>query len=129
MNIWSKSQIVMIALLGLAIILLLLALNQYQYQTLDAYRCDERREYVITRQNLLPQDMIELYVGGWIERGKVAISGLPSRENEALVFSRGTSVGTISHAYIGEWYEPDIHIIFQPSEEASCLVRVIYKYK
>ena len=126
---WSKSKIVIIALLGLVILILLWALNQYQYQTLDVYTCDERREYVIPRQNLLPQDMLELYVGGWIEKGEVAISGFPSRGNEALKFSRGDSVGTISHAYIGEYYEPDINILFQPSEGASCLIRVIYKYK
>lgn len=129
MNAQSKLKIRRIILLGLVIILALWALNQFQYQTLDAYRCDERREDVITKQNLLPPDMLELYVGGWIERGEVAISGLPSRENKALVFSRGSSVSTISHAYIGEWYEPNIKIIFQPSEGSSCLIRVIYKHK
>lgn len=75
------------------------------------------------------QDMIELYVGGWIERGDVTISGLPSRERELLKFSRGTSVSTISHAYIGEWYEPNIKIVFEPAEGSSCLVKVIYKYR
>ena len=129
MNTWSKSIITTIALLGVVIILLLWVLNQYQYKTLDTYSCDERREFVIPKQNLLPQDMIELYVGGWIERGEVEISGLPSRENKALKFYRGSSVGTISHAYIGEWYEPNIDILFQPSEGSSCLIRVIYKYK
>jgi hypothetical protein len=126
---WSKSKIAMIALFGLVMFVMLWVRNQYQYQTLDVYMCDERREQVIPRKDMIPHDMLELYVGGWIERGEVTISGLPSRENEVLKFSRGSSVGTISHAYIGEWYEPDINLVFEPSEGSSCLIRVIYRYK
>jgi hypothetical protein len=129
MKYWSKAKIATIALLGLVTITIVWLIDQYQYQTLETYKCDERREYVIPRQNLIPQDMLELYVGGWIERGEVAISGLPFRNNEVLKFSRGSSVGTVSHAYIGEWYEPHINIVFEPSEGSSCLIRVIYKYK
>lgn len=54
----------MIALLGLVTITIVWLIDQYQYQTLVTYKCDERREYVIPRQNLIPQDMLELYVGG-----------------------------------------------------------------
>ncbi len=129
MKFWPKTKIVIIALLGLLTIAALWLIDQYQFQTIEAYKCDERREYVIPRHNFLPQDMLELYVGGWIERGEVTISGLPSRNKEALKFSSGSSVGTVSHAYIGEWYEPHITIIFEPSDGSSCLIRIVYKYK
>ena len=119
----------MLILLGLLISAVLWIRDQYQYQVLDTYSCDERREYLIPRQNIIPQDGLELYAGGWIERGEIVISGLPSRDNEVLKFFRGTSVATITHAYIGEWYEPNINVVFEPSEGASCLIRVIYRYK
>lgn len=129
MNVLVKSKIVRIAALGVVLLALLWVLNLFQYRTLDAYKCDERKEYAIPRHNLLPQDMLEIYVGGWIEKGEVVISGFPSREHGILKFSRGATVGTVSHAYIGEWYEPETKIMFQPSEGSSCLIRVIYKYK
>ena len=75
------------------------------------------------------QDTLEFYVGGWLERGDVTISGLPSRGNKTLKFSHGASVSTISHAYIGEWYEPNIEIIFDPTEGSSCFSRVVYKFR
>ena len=115
--------------LGMVVVVIILWItNQYRYKTVAAYRCDKRGERVIHQPNIL-QDTLELYVGGWIERGDVRISGLPSRGDETLKFSRGASVSTISHAYIGEWYEPDIKIVFKPTERASCLIRVVYKFR
>lgn len=129
MKTWSKSKMAITALLGLVLILVLWVKNQYQYKALAAYKCNKWGERVIPGPSAGFQDMMELYVGGWIERGEVTISGLPSRENEVLTFSRGLSVRTISHAYIGEWYGPDIRIVFEPAPESSCLIRVNYKYK
>lgn len=126
---WSRSHMILATLLGSVIVLVLWVRDQYQYQALDAYSCKEIEEFVIPGQDLLPQDGLELYVGGWIERGEVTISGLPSRDNGTIRFSRGSSVSTISHAYIGEWYEPNISIMFEPSEASSCLIRVVYRYK
>ena len=129
MKAWSKSKIATIVSLGLVVVVIVLWItNQYGYKTVAAYRCDKRGERVIHQPNIF-QDTLEFYVGGWIERGDVTISGLPSRENEMLKFSRSVSVTTISHAYIGEWYEPNIKIIFDPTEGSSCLIRMVYKFR
>ena len=120
---------IIVTLFGIVIALSLWAYDQFSYQTLGEFKCDAKREFLIPTSNLIPADMLELYVGGWIDRGTVTILGLPSRENEPLEFRRGDNVvGTISHAYIGEWYEAVTKIIFLPSDDASCLIRVIYKY-
>lgn len=129
MKTWSHWKIATVVLLGAGIGITLWLMEQYQYKTLDSFSCDKRKELVIPRVNLLPQDMLELYVGGWIERGQVMISGLPSRERETLKFSRGSSVSTVSHAYIGEWYEPEINILFDPSQDSSCFIKVIYRHQ
>jgi len=129
MRIWPHSKIARIALLSLPVFVVLWFINPYPYQALNDYRCNARSERVIPQPNLILQDMLELYVGGWIEKGDVTISGLPSRENSMLKFSSGASVRTISHAYIGEWYGPDVTVVFEPTEGASCLVRLVYRYR
>ena len=101
--------------------------DRCRYQATEPYRCDGRKEVLIARQTLIPQDSLELYVGGWIEEGDVEISGLPSRDNATVKFSRGASVSTVSHAYIGEWDETTIRLVFEPTEGASCFIRVVYR--
>jgi hypothetical protein len=75
-------------------------------------------------------DQLEVYGGGWIERGQLTITSNTLREPLVVKAEEGSEArsANISFARMGEWYEPEFHLNFSPSAEASCYVRVIYRY-
>lgn len=77
-------------------------------------------------------DQLEVYGGGWIESGRLTITSnaldaplvIDARQRPA-----GARAASIAFARSGEWYEPEFHLNFSPSADASCSVRVVYRYK
>lgn len=72
-------------------------------------------------------DSLEVYVGGWIERGSVILGG--DVISEPLSFTAGERPTMISFARMGEWYRPDFNLTFKPSTGASCRVRIVYRFR
>jgi hypothetical protein len=73
-------------------------------------------------------DSLEVYIGGWIERGTLEIEGSILNKTP-LTFSAGKRPTPIQHARLGEWYENNFQLVFKPSGDASCFVRVVYRFR
>jgi hypothetical protein len=72
-------------------------------------------------------DSLEVYIGGWIERGKVTVSG--DIFHEPLQFEAGARPTMISFSRMGEWYRPEFDVTFRPSPRASCRIQIIYRFR
>jgi hypothetical protein len=72
-------------------------------------------------------DSLEVYLGGWIERGALTIHG--DILDEAMTFTAGERPTKISYARMGEWYSQDFQVVFEPTDMSSCLVRIVYRFR
>ncbi len=106
-----------------------------EYKSSQLYRCDGPRnsQYSFPVLPLLKQisivDGLEVYIGGWIERGSLTIkSDIFDIEIKEVTFVAGEKVTPVSYARIGEWYNEDFKMSFEPSPGASCAVRIVYKF-
>ncbi len=121
----------------LAILLAIVAYWNYLfgYRSSDIYTCEEAKELRFSfpagrfGTNILLVGHLEVYVGGWISRGSLELTGTPFRDKEPKHFSATDRVSTVSHAYIGEWYDPDFSVGLKPSEGANCAMKVIYRFE
>ena len=76
---------------------------------------------------LIFADSLELYIVGGIDRGTVTISS--DAFYPPLAFSAGEQPTMIAHARMGEFYQSDVNVTFEPSEDARCWIRVIYRFR
>jgi len=103
------------------------------YRSAPRYSCNEPLTRIISHPyipligDFVFTDSLEVYIGGWIERGTVMIDG--SIINSPLTFSAGKHPTPIQYARLGEWYENNFNLVFEPSEDASCLVRIVYRFR
>ncbi len=102
------------------------------YRSASLFRCDAAQEstftppYVPLVDALIFTERLEVYVGGWIERGTLKIEG--DAVDGAVEFTAGTRPTRISFARMGEWYQPDFTLSFTPTTDASCAVRIVYRF-
>jgi hypothetical protein len=105
----------------------------FGYRSSSLYQCGEpliatfTPPYVPLVGEFLFVDSLEVYLGGWIESGRVTISG--DILADPITFERGERITTISYAHMGEWYDSDFTLNFQPEDHTSCAVRVIYRFR
>lgn len=103
------------------------------YRTVPRYYCDEPATLDITHPYLplvgdfVFTDSLEVYIGGWIERGALQVEG--DVIGGVHAFSAGQRPAMISHARLGEWYDEGFRLTFEPTQDASCLVRVVYRFR
>jgi hypothetical protein len=103
------------------------------YRSSALYRCQELsaltfyHPYIPLVGRFMPIDSLEVYVGGWIERGTLTISG--DVLDQPLSFSATERTTTIAHARMGEWYQSNFTLTFKPEPVSSCRVRVVYRFR
>ena len=123
-------------LIGSSLLLLtLLVVWQYigSYRASSTYFCEESETVQITHPyipligDFVFVDSLEVYLGGWIERGALTIHG--DVLDEAMTFTAGDRPTKISYARMGEWYDPDFQVVFEPTDTSSCLVRIVYRFR
>jgi len=102
------------------------------YRSASLFRCDAAQKstftppYVPLVDSLIFTERLEVYIGGWIERGTLEIEG--DAVDGAIEFIAGSRPTRISYARMGEWYQPDFTLSFIPTADASCAVRVVYRF-
>ncbi len=102
------------------------------YRSAPLFRCDAAKEskftppYVPLIDAFLFSERLEVYVGGWIERGTLHIEG--DALDEPIEVTAGPRPTRISYARMGEWYQSDFTLSFMPTTDASCAVRVVYRF-
>ena len=107
----------------------------FAYRAADAYNCDGAFDlhvshpYIPVIGWIVFNESLEVYIGGWIDRGSVSISG-DIIDEPFLTTARGRPVSTeISYARMGEWYGEDFHVKFEPDDMASCHIEIIYRFR
>ena len=102
------------------------------YRSASLFRCDAAQQstftppYVPLVHSLIFTERLEVYIGGWIERGSLEIEG--DSVDGVIEFTAGTRPTRISFARMGEWYQSDFTLSFTPTTDASCAVRIVYRF-
>ncbi len=105
------------------------------YKSTEILRCSKEQEITISRgswpviSNLDFTNGLEVYVGGWVETGNVTISSEVFDFAGEEKFSANGGLVEVSKARLGEWYTDTFTVNIKPSSDASCVVRVVYKFR
>ena len=106
----------------------------FDYRVSSSYRCKANETIEFSHPywpvfaDFIFLDTLEVYIGGIVDRGELSISGTGI---DGKLTYEGARLGTtIAHYYYrSSWYEPTFSLTFQPTENASCSVKVIYRFR
>lgn len=110
-------------------------INSALYRSTEILRCSKEQEIKISRSswpvisNYDFTNGLEVYIGGWVETGNVTISSEVFNFSEEEKFSANGGLVEVSKARLGDWYTDTFIVNIKPSSDASCAVRVIYKFR
>lgn len=128
-------KIIFLVFLLLVIYISAYLIDRALYRSTDILKCTKEQEIKISRSswpvlsNFDFTNGLEVYVGGWIEAGTVTISSEVFDFSGEENFSASSSLAEVSKARIGEWYTDTFTVDIKPSSDASCAVRIIYKFR
>lgn len=103
------------------------------YKSSSLYRCREAstltftHPYVPVVGDFMFVDSLEVYVGGWIERGTVTMTS--DITDQPISFSAAGPTRIVSHSRMGEWYTPDFAVTLEPEPGSSCRIRFVYRFR
>ncbi|MEM9013788.1 MAG: hypothetical protein AAGB02_01655 [Pseudomonadota bacterium] len=107
--------------------------NLSVYRKAATLNCSGPATVELRRGAYFLSDTLEVYVGGWIERGAVTMADAPMRRPQGVkntrVYSAKNGVAEISHAYVGEHYDTKTAINFVPTDDASCRITILYRFR
>ena len=113
---------VLLVLAGIALVLW----NDSRFNV-TIYECDDERELTLSPNFPGSVHWAEVYLGGWVEKGRVTVTGFPSYSSPGA--SRTfTTEDIVAASYVNELYG-SAKLSLSADTQSQCHLRIVYRLK